>query len=67
MYDIRSFILCFNLLHLHYKSINNSKIVEVTEDNETSRFKDFANISVKLSLIKKDLNIVITMTEQFLA
>ena len=67
MYHIRSFILCFSFLHLHYKSLNVNKIAEIIEDNKILRSKESANINVELNLIKKDLNIVTTITEQFLA
>ena len=51
MYHIRSFISYFNFLHLHYKSINNNKIAKITEDNKISKFKESANINVKLNLM----------------
>ena len=53
MYHIRSFILCFSFFHLHYKSIDDDKIAEIIENNKTSKFKESANINVKLNLIKK--------------
>ena len=67
MYHIRSFILCFSLFHLHYKNINDDKIAEVTENNKISKFRKFANVNVKLNLIKKDSNIIATIIEQFFA